>query len=318
MLGITGRESKLQKLSTYRSLELEPFSENGELIKRSWKNFESSLLYNSETGFMTFYPKPQETILDDFYSSDFMRGEKDPTPESEYTPTMLTVAKGVIDHMNSLYLKDHWNIYDVGCGYGALVWAWQQLGHSAWGNELNPTWVSEANEFCNDQIFFGNLDQGLKSIDCELDLFLISHVLEHVLDPAKILEEAASRLSKTGLIYVSTPNTKCLRVFANGRTSGIDFGNFPMHLNFFTPASIKKIGESVGLKLIQMDTRPFDEIETTNSDAAYQYRYNKRFLGGELFSLFVGADSELAERVDTSELYEKIRITNTLFPIIST
>jgi hypothetical protein len=80
-----------------------------------------------------------------------------------------------------------------------------------------------------------------------------------------------------------------------------------MHLNFFTPASMKFIGESVGLKLISMDTRPFDEIEKTDSDSAYQYRYNKRFLGGELFSLFARADSELAERVDTSDLYAKIK-----------
>jgi 2-polyprenyl-3-methyl-5-hydroxy-6-metoxy-1,4-benzoquinol methylase len=66
---------------------------------------------------------------------------------------MITVAKGVINHMNSFWEKSHWNIYDVGCGYGALVWAWQQLGHTAWGNELNPTWVREANKFCDDKIF---------------------------------------------------------------------------------------------------------------------------------------------------------------------
>ena len=148
LLGVTGRERRLQKLNSYRGLELEPFFENGELIGRRWKNFESSLLYNPETSFMTFYPKPQELILDDFYSSDFMRGEKDPTPKSEFTPAMLTVAKGVIDLMKYYSQKDHWNIYDVGCGYGALVWAWQQMGHSAYGNELNPTWVSEANKFC--------------------------------------------------------------------------------------------------------------------------------------------------------------------------
>ena len=305
-------------LNNYRGLPLEPFFENGDLIRRSYKNFESNLMYNQETGFMTFYPKPEDAVLEEFYSSDFMRGDNDPTPESEFTPNMITVAKGVINHMNSFSEKSHWNIYDVGCGYGALVWAWQQLGHTAWGNELNPTWVREANKFCDNKIFFGNLYEGLQRVEGSLDLFLISHVLEHVLDPAKILKESASRLSLNGLIYVNTPNTKCLRVFANGRTSGIDFGNFPMHLNFFTPASMKLIGESVGLKLISMDTRPFDEIEKTNSDTAYQYRYNKRFLGGELFSLFARADSELAQRVDTSDLYAKIKKTNDLFPIEST
>ena len=305
-------------LNDYRGLSLETFFENGDLVRRSYKDFESDLLYNQETGFMTFSPKPKDLVLEEFYSSNFMRGDNDPTPESEFTPHMMTVAKGVIDHMNSFGMKSHWNIYDVGCGYGALVWAWQQLGHTAGGNELNPAWVREANKFCDNRIFYGDLYHGLQKVEGLLDLFLISHVLEHVLDPAQILEESASRLSLNGLIYINVPNTKCLRVFANGRTSGIDFGNFPMHLNFFTPASMKKIGESVGLKLIQMDTRPFDEIETTKSDAAYLYRYNQRFLGGELFSLFVRADSELAETVDTSDLYAKIKKTNASFPITST
>lgn len=306
-------------MSEYRSLDLKSYSESGTPITRKYKNFESSLMYNEETGYMTFIPKPGLQTLNDFYSSSFMRGEKDPTPESEFTDSMVSVAKGVIEHMNHFVKRDKWNIYDVGCGYGALVWAWQKLGHLAFGNELNPTWVREANLYCNNSIFFGELKDGLEKVTPEggVDLFLISHVLEHVVDPALILETAASRLSDDGLIYVNTPNTKCTRVFANGRQTGIDFGNFPMHLNFFTPASMKLIGESCGLKVIQMDTRPFDEIDSLTDENQKAFRYNTRLLGGELFTLFAKADSDVASRFASDSLEEKISTTNKFFPITS-
>jgi SAM-dependent methyltransferase len=305
-------------LTKYRSLELSVYTEQGLPITRKYKNFESTLMYNQTTGFMTFLPKPETQTLNDFYSSSFMRGEKDPTPEDEYTEGMVDVAQGVINHMNHFSKRDKWRIYDVGCGYGALVWAWQKLGHEAYGNELNPTWVKEANQYCNGSIFFGEITDGLNSLaGGGIDLFLISHVLEHVVDPAVILEAAASRLSENGLIYVNTPNTKCTRVFANGRQTGIDFVNFPMHLNFYTPASMKVIGESCGLKVIQMETRPFDEIDVVDEVSQHDFRYKKRLLGGELFTLFAKAGSDLANEYGNNALDEKIATTNELFPIHS-
>lgn len=302
-------------LHQYRSLELKAYSESGTPITRKYKNFESDLMFNEQTGYMTFIPKPELQTLNDFYSSSFMRGEKDPTPESEYTENMIDAARGVIDHMNHFNKRSKWNIYDVGCGYGALVWAWQKLGHRAFGNELNPSWVSEANLHCNNNIYFGELKDGLEKVDEDIDLFLISHVLEHVVDPALILQTAASRLSENGLIYVNTPNTKCTRVFANGRQTGIDFGNFPMHLNFFTPAAMKIIGESCGLKVIQMSTRAFDEIDELMDNNQKRYRFETRLLGGELFTLFAKSGSDLANRFSSKSLDEKILSTNEMFPI---
>jgi len=151
-------------LNKYLTLELSVYTEQGSPITRKYKNFESTLMYNQPTGFMTFLPKPETQTLNDFYSSSFMRGEKDPTPEDEYTEGMVNVAQGVINHMNHFSKRDKWRIYDVGCGYGALVWAWQKLGHEAYGNELNPTWVREANKYCNDSIFFGEVTDGLNSL----------------------------------------------------------------------------------------------------------------------------------------------------------
>lgn len=90
-----------------------------------------------------------------------------------------------------------------------------------------------------------------------------------------------------------------------------------MHLNFFTPASMKVIGESCGLKVIQMETRPFNEIDVVSEERQHEFRFKKRLLGGELFTLFAKAGSDLANEYGKKSLDEKIATTNVLFPIHS-
>jgi 2-polyprenyl-3-methyl-5-hydroxy-6-metoxy-1,4-benzoquinol methylase len=293
------------------------YTESNQIIERTYKDHTAHLYYNKKTGHMYFDPLPSDELLKEFYSESFMRGESDPTPDTEFTENIINVASGVINYMNTFQAREKWKVFDVGCGYGGLVFGFQRLGHDAYGNELNPKWVQESNKFCSDNIYFGEIDDIEIVKNESFDLFHISHVLEHVTNPKRILQTARRALAENGLVYVNTPNSKSLRFAAYGRESGIDFGNFPMHLNFFTPMSMKELGEAAGLKLIKMETRPFDEIEQQSQVVHSDFRFHKKLLGGELFALFVSADSKLAHELDVQELYETIETAHKLFPIKS-
>lgn len=79
-----------------------------------------------------------------------------------------------------------------------------------------------------------------------------------------------------------------------------------MHFNFFTPRSMKDLGEKCGSKLIQMETRPFDEIGPENHKDINDFSFKTRLFGGALFSLFEQKNSEIAKNTRTEELYRNI------------
>jgi SAM-dependent methyltransferase len=272
-------------------------------------------MVNIDTGHMRFDPMPTPELLDDFYANSFTRSASAPSPESEFTDGLLNVAEGVILHIRQIdpmnLMPAKWNVFDVGCGYGGFVWAMQKLGMNAWGNELNPTWVQEANPHCNQNLFFGEFSEVQHLIEKKYDLIFISHTLEHLPDPASLLRDAKKSLAENGLIYINVPNSRSNRFRENGRRSGIDYGNFPMHINFFTPSSMRHIARKNGLKVVQLRTRPFDEIiEIAHSDDVE--RFDKELMGGELFTL-LSHDTNSAFIVD-QELDKKIQNSSSHIP----
>lgn len=291
-------------------LKFVPYFEGSDNFVETYRSFKSQLMVNIETGHMRFNPMPQPDLLDDFYSNSFTRSEDKPKPENEFTEELLKVAAGVIGHIKSIdpmnVMPEKWSIFDVGCGYGGFVWAMQNNGMDAWGNELNPTWVNEANTYCQGNLYFGQFAEIQHLIGKKYDFIFISHTLEHLPDPAAMLREAKKYLAKNGLIYINVPNSRSNRFKENGRRSGIDYGNFPMHINFFTPSSMRYLANRHGLRVVQLRTRPFDELSIiAHSDDVE--RFDKELLGGELFALlahdknnsFIG-DERIDEKIDKS------------------
>jgi hypothetical protein len=64
-----------------------------------------------ETGHITFYPKPTPYLLNDFYSN-YKRSVIEPTVETEYTPEIVKISAGVLNHLNSVHKKEKWTLFD--------------------------------------------------------------------------------------------------------------------------------------------------------------------------------------------------------------
>lgn len=84
------------------------------------------------------------------------------------------------------------------------------------------------------------------------DVIVMSHVLEHSLDPLDWLRRADRLLSPGGILAISLPNFGGVYRVLGERDP---FLIPPVHLQYFTPASLRIAVERSGLTLLRMDSR---------------------------------------------------------------
>jgi SAM-dependent methyltransferase len=87
-------------------------------------------------------------------------------------------------------------------------------------------------------------------LDGRYDALVMNNVLEHFLDPARVLEQCRSALVDGGRILVSTPNAASWshRVFG-AYWSGL---HAPRHPYVFSPDAMQKLARRLELREVQM------------------------------------------------------------------
>jgi len=137
------------------------------------------------------------------------------------------------------YAKDvNPKILDVGCASGILGKI-RQSPNNIFGIEFNEDLAKLAKENC-EKVYEINLNSfSAKMIEEKnFDFIFLGDVLEHVLNPEKVLEEVIKLLSENGLIIVSLPNIAQLQfrlklllgIFDYTETGVMD----KTHLHFYT------------------------------------------------------------------------------------
>lgn len=82
--------------------------------------------------------------------------------------------------------------------------------------------------------------------DKKFDVIVSSHVLEHVVDPAAIIQEVKQRLRPNGLFYLEVPSE--LKGGSPVREDPVT------HINFFSPSSAKSLMILSGFKVLKADS----------------------------------------------------------------
>ncbi len=134
-------------------------------------------------------------------------------------------------------------LLDVGCGDGSYLDYMRSLGWEVEGVEVDPRAVEQAGKR-NLRVHSGTLEQqGFE--DCRFDTIVLSHVLEHVHDPAALLRECHRILKPGGIIKVFVPNLESVghRRF-KASWLGLDP---PRHLHLFTIRALRKLALEASL-----------------------------------------------------------------------
>jgi SAM-dependent methyltransferase len=157
---------------------------------------------------------------------------------------------------------DHDQILEVGCGEGAILQRLSELqfGTKYAGLEISPSAVQRVLEkgLQNVEIrLFGGYE--LSFPDRRFDLAILSHVLEHVEYPRKLIYEAA-RVAKN--VFIEVPledNLKLSRDFVFDRVG---------HINFYNVKTIRRLVQSCGMRILR-------EHLSHSSRQSYAYRKGK-------------------------------------------
>lgn len=133
-------------------------------------------------------------------------------------------------------------VLDIGCGGGRFLgWA-RAIGWKGTGTDVDPVVVARARQ------------RGLDVLDCDLrhfaetgrkfDAITISHVIEHVHEPRRLLRDARRLLKPGGYFWIETPNVDSW----GHRTFGPHWRGLepPRHLQLFHPGLLTQLLEEAG------------------------------------------------------------------------
>jgi len=146
-------------------------------------------------------------------------------------------------------------ILDIGCGEGILgQYLKKRQRCELVGLEQNSLAASEARNHY-DVVWELDIEHGaFDQIGC-FDCIICSHVLEHLVDPHRVLEALAQHLSPGGVLVVALPNIafwKTRWALMCGRAVPSDEGIFDKsHRWFFNLRKAKKLLTDAGMMVIQ-------------------------------------------------------------------
>jgi 2-polyprenyl-3-methyl-5-hydroxy-6-metoxy-1,4-benzoquinol methylase len=252
-----------------------------ESYRRDYRGTEALAMRNPKTGHINFVPPPPYTVISEYYNTAFSRSTEPPSPKSEFTQQFLDEWKNTERLFRTRGgFGESYSFHDIGCGFGATVWAMQQIGLIASGNEANCAWVEAANPHCQFKLSTAPLSECLGSLGYKVDVYFCAHVLEHLVNPLATMKLVASHISPNGLFYICVPNAHCKPILHSGITNPgfAHCFSFPMHLHYFTPKSLFHMLRACGFDVIDLATRSLFDDKASKVDC-------DNLLGFELYML---------------------------------
>ena len=155
-------------------------------------------------------------------------------------------------------------VVDIGCGRGDKLASLPERFDLV-GIEISQEQARQARERLSAR---GGVVHQMPALEC-LGRFpvqslagIVAHAfLEHEIHPKELLQAAARALSPVGAMIVKVPNYACV----NRRVVGAGWCGFrfPGHVNYFTPRTLRRMVEEVGMEVAEF--RWVDRIPTSDN-----------------------------------------------------
>jgi SAM-dependent methyltransferase len=205
-------------------------------------------------------PPPPVGRLRRALANDYLRSRwgyvQGPTiPGGRLIPRVARSRGAIVDReVRHLPATPGGRLLDVGCGSGGFLAPMAVLGWRAEGVDPDSAAVASARQAGVDvkRGTLANLDPGEHA--GAFDAITLSHVIEHLRDPAEDLRRANLLLRPGGLLWIATPNLEGL----GSRRFGRDWRGLepPRHLVLFTRASLERLVSSAGFEALPPPPAP--------------------------------------------------------------
>lgn len=159
------------------------------------------------------------------------------------------------DYVHAIAENPGAKILEIGCGTGdtgAVLLREGKCGHYC-GIELNESAAEHARLQISEAIV-GNVESMPFPWDNQsFDVLIISEVLEHLIDPWKVLRRLHSLMKPGAVVFASSPNIshyRVIKMLLAGHWKLEDAGVMDRtHLRWFTPMSYGQMFESCGFRV---------------------------------------------------------------------
>jgi SAM-dependent methyltransferase len=150
-------------------------------------------------------------------------------------------------------------VLDVGCAAGEFGSLLRSRGHTVSGIELVPE-VADLARRRLDAVATADVEaDGFPFPAASFDAIVFADVLEHLVDPWRVLREAVRLLADDGVVVASIPNVQNLDVvrrLLRGRWDYRERGILDVgHLRFFTLHTIRSLFAQAGLEIVHLGHR---------------------------------------------------------------
>ncbi len=195
-------------------------------------------------GLIYLNPRPKTKDLLDFYDDFFLTDEKS---IFQWSRLMGKVYRETKRNIEKEYPSG--KLLDMGCGLGLFLKLWDPQKWELSGIDISK----KAVEYAQDEglnVREGSLEKAGFSNDY-FDVITMFYVLEHLLNPLKVLKEVRRILKKDGLLVVRIPQSisaeRFLRFFGVRR----NLCHPPMHLYDFSTEILREFLLKAGFKRIE-------------------------------------------------------------------
>lgn len=158
-------------------------------------------------GLLSTYPTPKASDIEEHYSKRFEDGNY--RLAQEFMAYYLDVYKGYVRQLerrsgeDGLHLRGS-KILDIGCFTGELLELLHEKGADVYGLELQDKAREVANNRLPGRVFKADVFSN-NFPQTEFDMILLMGLIEHVVDPIKLLTQAVRFLKPGGLLMLQTP-----------------------------------------------------------------------------------------------------------------
>jgi len=209
-------------------------------------------------GFWEIADKPTPAELQRYYAEKYYQEAKG-SYEVEYSKAELAYFRAkieqryaVVNRYRSISDGEVGTMLDVGCGEGYALAFFREHGWRVKGFDFSSAGVESKNPDCLDALVTGDvfgLLQAEISDGKVYDVVWLQNVLEHVIDPIKLLESLRSLLAPRGIAIITVPNDCSLTQQCALESKHIDRPFWiapPDHLSYFDYYSLANTAIATG------------------------------------------------------------------------
>ena len=198
-------------------------------------------------------PRPTPESLPSFYTEDYFKDSHETRfnffheDGAMKSSDELGFASRIADIEENLPTRG--KLLEIGSAMGHFLDAMKRRGWQVKGIEISQDAIELARQG-NIEVFCGVLEEFQS--DEKFDVVCMYQVLEHVPDPAYVIERSRQLLSEGGLLVIEVPNLESFDAKINRQRRNWNY-DLPRHLNHFRPGVLRNKLRENGFEIVEVD-----------------------------------------------------------------